>query len=39
MFSKVAEISKDSLELIQKTEKKLGESGRDIVLIAYETEK
>ncbi len=37
MPHKVAKLSKESLELVQKAEKKLSELGRDMILIAYES--
>ena len=36
MKHKAAELSKEGLELVQKTEKKLAELGREIILVAYE---
>ncbi len=36
MEPRIARMSKEALEIVQKTEKKLGELGRDIILVAYE---
>ena len=38
MKHKTANLSKEVLELVQKAEKKLAELGREIILIAYESE-
>lgn len=38
MEPRIAKMSKEALEIVQKSEKKLSELGRDIILIAYETE-
>ena len=38
MKHKTANVSKEGLELVQKAEKKLAELGREIILIAYESE-
>ena len=38
MDRKVAKLTEEDLKAVQKTEKKLAELGRDIILIAYEAE-
>ena len=38
MKQKIAEVSKDTVALIQKAEQKIGETGHQVILIAYEAE-
>ena len=38
MEPRIAKMSKEGLEIVQKSEKKLSELGRDIILVAYEAE-